>query len=405
MRRFFNRQQPRTPYAAGAGLALLLGCLFLFSSCALPGLSDPPTYTITVTPLPTSTPGPEQAITLQDIHMVDKVNGWALSQDKAHILHTTTGPEHWQEATPSTGEQQFTLGTTTSSGSQDAWVSVTSASRYSIFHTFDDGNLWTETPLLDDNGEVTQISFVDELHGWLLFTKGTSSIPQGSSPTSENVDIFNTTDGGASWFPIATTDNNAHGQIPFHSLKTGITFLDTATGWLTGSEADGKNAWLYVTHDSGTTWKTQPLQLPSSKDQAITMPPTFFDANNGIMPVTVIEGQEKKLDIYTTTDGGNTWKSTTPTSNLTTSLSFADNKHGWTIGANQTSLYGTSDGGQEWTEINSALAPNITSIDKLNFVSATQGWAIATTSAETNVLLQTTDGGKSWTSLKPGVSA
>ncbi len=380
---------------------LLISGLVLLASCELPGsgtTSQNPTPTPVIS-VPTPTPMSAQPIDLQDMHMLDAMDGWAIASNSTQVLETTSGGARWQIAQVSTGLQSYTLKSAAFLDSQNAWVAVQSADKYSVFYTFNGGGLWAETPILDEQGNITHITFADALNGWFIFDKGQTA-------TGDAIDLFQTTDGGNSWLPIATTDNTTGGQIPYNAAKTGLTFLNATTGWLTGGEPGNGHAWLYMTENGGTTWIAQTLSLPSTNMHVSTFPPTFFSTTDGILPVVLSTGSSTQLDIYATHNGGRSWQSTASTANLNPAVSFIDSNHGWTMSNNNNgSLYSTSDGGKHWAQISAKLASNVTSISEIDFVSSTHGWAIAATAAKARTLFQTTNGGKTWTLVHTFASA
>ncbi len=395
----YSRQRRGRRMAFMSGVILLFSCLLALSGCGTsPGGSQSATPPA---PLPTSTPGPSQPVTLQNIHMLDDQNGWAVTADK-HVLHTTSGAEKWREATPSTGSIQYTLGVSDFLDAQNAWVAMQNSGKFSIFRTYNGGGLWLETPLLDTGSSVTQISFADPQNGWLLFDKEDKGQTQA-------IDVFHTTDGGGTWLNVSSvnssTDDQANG-LPFTGRKTGISFRSSSTGWITGSVADSKNSLLYVTSDGGFTWKVQTIPLPSDASGTITtFPPQFSNANDGILPVTFSSGGSNKVDVYTTQDGGKTWSSGNPTSDISSTTALGSDNQALAIGANGNAgnVYATSDAGRSWKQLPKPDA-TVTKLVGLNFVSSKQSWVLATTSADVVRLFQTSDNGKSWTSLNTTAS-
>ena len=377
---------------------LFFGCLLALSGCGTsPGGKQ---YATLPGPLPTPTPGPSQPVTLQNIHMLDDQNGWAVTPDK-HVLHTTAGAEKWREATPSTGGVQYTLGAYDFLDAQNAWVAMQSGDKFSIFHTYNGGGLWLEAPLLASGSGVTQISFADPQNGWLLFDKEDKGQTQA-------VDVFHTADGGGTWLRVSSvnssTDDQANG-LPFTGRKTGISFRSGSNGWITGSITDNKNPLLYSTSDSGFSWKSQTLTLPSDASGAITtFPPQFSNATNGILPVTFSSGGSTKVDIYTTQDGGKTWSSGNPTADISSTIALGGDNQALALGSNGGNVYSTSDNGRSWQQLPKPDA-TVTKLISLNFVSSKQSWVLATTSADVVRLFQTTDNGKSWTRLDTTTSA
>ena len=177
-------------------ITLLLACLFLLAGCTLPGGSSA-TTSVSDSAIPTPTPGPTQPVTLTTIHMISPTTGWAVTSNN-HVLYTTSGTQHWQDVTPSAAGQSFTLGASYFLDAQNAWVTLQFKSTTSVFHTYNSGALWYETPIVDTGVTVTHIQFVDAQNGWLVYCKAINA-----STHSEQVDIFNTSDGGTDWYLLS----------------------------------------------------------------------------------------------------------------------------------------------------------------------------------------------------------
>jgi photosystem II stability/assembly factor-like uncharacterized protein len=107
-------------------------------------------------------------------------------------------------------------------------------------------------------------------------------------------------------------------------------------------------------------------------------------------------------NLYTSTDGGNTWRKvlTNPDLNLE-DISFAGDLSGWIVGWGGV-IYHTDDGGKRWLKQTSGTEIDLKHVV---FVDALQGWAMGwnmwdmTTNTWPPVLLFTNDGGASWKSI------
>ncbi len=381
-----------------AGIVALLLCpLLILSSCA-PQVSDVKVQgSVTAQPTipqPSPTAAASKPVAIREIHMLDAMQGWAMTNDN-QVLHTTTGGGQWQIVTPNTGWQEFSLGVSDVLDAHSAWVTVQSTNKYSVYYTHDDGRTWLGTPVLASGTGITQITFVDAQHGWLLFNKGETA-------ANEEIAIFRTTDGGATWLNIANADQQtatSEKSIPMSGKKTGISFINTTQGWITGTTATDNLAWLYTTGDGGVSWQTQSLSLPSGTQRATTLPPTFFDTKNAVLPVKIATSGSGGVNVYVTHDSGTTWNSTNSVQGVAETLTFTDIQHGWLASSNTTTIETTADGGQHWNRLAGTFPAGIRTINTLNFVSTTTGWAIGSSTASTTALFQTHDGGKTWTQV------
>lgn len=334
---------------------------------------------------------------LSSLHMLDPENGWVVTS-KGYILRSTYGGVRWQDVTPqypSTLDRQSII--TNFLTPSIAWVAVsqTDTTTIWVFRTGDGGQTWQKTAIQAQTHIVSQITFFNSQDGWLLSK-------QANSTSAEAVEIFRTADGGKTWAMVssalaASTDAPPSGRLPFGGSKSGLSFLNTLTGWVTGSSSlNGSDfLFLYRTKDGGTTWYPQKLPLsPQERSTRLSItPPMFFSANDGILPVTFDTGNGSHVDFYVTHDGGDTWNGTIPIAAVAAASDFVDVNHGWASDDGML-LSMTNDGGQHWI----LLSPSgsFTHISHLDFVSPQIGWAIGSTASNSSSLLQTVDGGRTW---------
>ncbi len=286
-----------------------------------------------------------------------------------------------------------------------------------LFRTVDGGQTWTHATI----PAYGSIYFVDARDGWLM--SGRIVLTNGRScPCGQEEDIYRSTDGGDTWTKVASTraDDESSG-LPFAGGKEDITFVDTTTGWITGTRdpGDASNlAYLYVTYDGGRTWRLQELPpLPVTVPYHAASPRIqFFTAQDGILSRSYsvpnnVYPVAFGVVFYVTHDGGATWTPTTPpfATPLTSSSdilqeyqtsSFADVNHGWVVTYGGT-LYATSDGGRHWTTIRSPF--NRVPVGQIDFISPQVGWAVGQGN-DFPFLERTADGGHTWAPVKYTIS-
>ena len=131
-------------------------------------------------------------------------------------------------------------------------------------------------------------------HGWMILNSAratTSAFRAGA--------LLVTSDGGRNWRD--THDDDPGGQGP-------VVLLTSEEGWMAGGEHDED---LYVTRDGAKSWQTislpAPKELSSAKFSTADVP-VFEDSKHGFVAVTYTEGHQSGAVLFTTDDGGRSWK-------------------------------------------------------------------------------------------------
>jgi len=249
--------------------------------------------------------------------MVDDSNGWMqkVTEKESAVLHTHDGGRHWVNVSPSAltnaakklfdehrADRLSDFAALCPLDAQRAWVSITPENSEVVLleYTADAGQHWKErvAPVAT---YAAHISFVDELHGFLLAT---------STPATGHMDkkFYGTEDGAEHWHVLAPPP--VSGCYP-----TGIFFRSRTDGWLTATYHGGDDAPLYRTQDGGKSWKLQKLNVPGGYrgGYADTYPPVFIGAEKkqGYLPVKLVRNEPKPGHVawvtYETEDGGATW--------------------------------------------------------------------------------------------------
>ena len=131
------------------------------------------------------------------------------------------------------------------------------------------------------NGSVAQT-------GWLVIKRATGiNFSIGS--------LFRTDDGGLTWNQLT---------IP---IGEEVAFITPEIGWVAGGAAGDE---LYQTVDGGATWVSQDFaqSTGTASQKHAYLLPKFQDVNNGLLPIMITDGNNVRMDFYSTNDGGQSWK-------------------------------------------------------------------------------------------------
>ncbi len=366
----------------------------------VPNIASP---TFTITPLPataTSIPPTETPYTLpvvaspalMSIDMLDEMSGWAAGE--ASILRTEDGGVTWLNATPADVSSFGYLGASFFADAATAWFVLPSAdyTTGTLYHTTDGGLSWTSNAVPFSGGSL---QFLDAQAGWMLAALGAGA-------GSEAVAVFQSTDAGVTWKQVYVNDPTvagSSGSLPLSGQKSGMTFLDAAHGWVTGSVPMDSYVYLFSTQDGGYSWAHQEVSLPAGFETAMTSAdvPRFFSSMDGIFHAGLYAANSSTV-FYLTQDGGATWTPTFPV-NMWGHYTIADLQDVWVWDGGPT-MQVSHDSGMTWNMINTNInvADTLMTID---FVNATTGWALTGDATPHYSLYKTTDGGATWMALIP----
>lgn len=351
---------------------------------------------------------------LQWMHLVAPNVGWVASS--ASLFWTTDNGEHWRDITPPRPMADEKIAAVYFLDTSTGWVLLSHYEepqpRFDLAITRDSGATWSvdqlQLPVEPHYPTlVTQgyIQFMDGAHGWMNLSIESSSAYHAGL-------LFRTVDGGKNW-------SLSKGPGTTGELR----FIDGQNGWLLSP--GGRELW--VTHDGAATWSQVVLRPPAGtrpSNVAQYQLPLFWDDKHGLAVVRFhafpaapdADAQGSQLVLFTTADGGKSWKFDRPLSHLPTAgKSFA------TALADST-LLTAHPTGKNLTlrriplkdRVESAVegaSAGSSAVISISFADGQRGWSLTTVgNCSVGVLpcthvLSTVDAGATWTDITPGRSA
>lgn len=225
------------------------------------------------------------------------------------------------------------------------------------------------------------IQFINDRQGWIIGSSGT---------------ILRTNDGGENW-----KTSKIDGVKDLEAFG----FKDELNGWAT------ENKKVYRTLDGGITWsdvsKVFTDLLKKSKPEEIDFRKIkFFSKNEGVIGAEYKAKTDKIIEegepetyyhyggiIFSTEDGGVTWKEREFTNLGLLAADFLDENNFWVIpsyGWQEEVILHSSDKGKNWTRI--STGESIGNPFAIKFVDKNHGWLVA----DAGRLFRTVDAGKTW---------
>lgn len=377
------------------GLTLLAGWLQACSAAAPLSLTLPATLAstssgpaVTSVPAPAGTPLPPTTLTrlppalppviapqLVRIEFQDEQDGWGIANNAGGMLvRSVDAGSTWLNASPPGIAEIGSSAVLTVLNPDTAWVLVPGVDFFSgtLYKSIDGGVTWDSSPV-PFGGAFMQ--FLDEKTGRALAERGASA-------GSEAVEMFQTSDGGASWVSVFHNDPNLPGasdSLPLAGIKNGMRFFDANIGWVSGSSPAAGEADLYLTRDGGASWAKQSLPLPagSSGTQFLPQAPVLFGLQ-AYLPVLAYLPGRVELAFYGSQSGGLTWMGAAGPAIPPGLSAFADAQHVWCWDGGPT-LYFSTDGTHTWQSANPGLDLS-GRLSQLQFVPASagsfSGWAL-----------------------------
>ena len=350
---------------------------------------------------------------IRDMQLLSPEQGWVLVDQR--LLWTSNGGVQWRDITPPAAAAGDLLAAHFTNEAQGWLMLQDSASGASnVLRTTDGGGTWQSFSIpasVDRIGSYIQsayFSFVDTRTGWI-------ALKFGSSSNFSLGMLFQTVDGGENWKELSIP---VGGQVKF---------IDANRGWLTGGAAGNE---LYQTNDGGSTWRPQAVapQEDNIPGNLFTGSPIFENSQVGLLPLTITNSHNPRVELYSTGDGGNTWMlaSTVPLQpeaipGSSVPVDMGDETHWFVAIPRPAQFYVIGEGGGTAQLL---TTPGLLEgINQLQFISSSVGWAqvqngncdgVKPNEAELpasanqtlecevrSLLLKTTDGGQTWIQITP----
>jgi len=356
-------------------------------------------------------------LNFKSVYFTDSQNGWVVANEPVHyrfehpdawackIWHTSDGGSTWLvQNLPAKAGLIHSIYFQTSLigwaiGVKNVNVGVFVDTQCAAYFTTDGGQTWVEKFSPEYKLVFTDISFVDDNHGWLVGFASSSAENGGS--------VFRTVDGGATWSRIAED----------HTLWQ-VEFVDTLKGYAVGTAYIA--AWgppVLRSLDGGITWKKVRMdknELHGLYGLAVFEDKVLAVGDKGYVATAVDPWGE-----YQWPHGENLFTQKLISINYNfEDIYFANENKGWVVGQKITGpgeygqvILNTDDGGETWSEqyyLSEEFGSPGFRLDAVQFVSETKGWAAGTPvlygQKKSTGILFTDDGGTTWVQQGQGVA-
>jgi photosystem II stability/assembly factor-like uncharacterized protein len=260
-----------------------------------------------------------------------------------------------------------------------------------LFRSTDHGDTWQERSIPPSGANSFAFAFADDREGWALMPPS----PATQCP-AQTVALSHTTDGGATWQPLAATGFVNPG------CKDSVAFSDATHGYI-GSHDPNTAPVIYRSTDGGRTWiPSSPLPDPPGFQTQAGARTLNLGTVRGFGQTVLVEAAANNPGTggryaFRSTDGGATWTYASTAPDQQEVIAFVTATR-WLQISSPGNSKETTDGGATWhaftTDYQQAapIAPTIT------FGDAQVGYATVR-----GAIQRTIDGGAHWTSIRtPG---
>ena len=308
------------------------------------------------------------------IDIVDQNTVWATAYDGSgggayitEFTKTTNGGTLWTPGQVMTGTA-YGLGNISAIDGNTAWVAVFKGTgaqdnTCGIYKTTNGGSTWTQQP----GALQGSASFADNVYFW----NANEGMCHGD--VKDNYfEIYTTTNGGSTWTRVPQANITA----TVASGEGGWTGVISAVGDSTIAFGTNKGK-LYISNDRGVHWKGIATGIVPAGTNPGVNHIAFTDKNHGLVAQSTATGT---IQIFKTSDNGNTWSPLTFTgnafNNAVAAVPGSANTY-VTTGADATNnMMGVTfsfDGGTTWQDMVSTIGTQYLATDWLNDSTAWAG--------------------------------
>ncbi|GLV13399.1 hypothetical protein Heshes_10830 [Alicyclobacillus hesperidum] len=343
---------------------------------ALPGLHVSPS-------IPTSVRTATSSEAFTATALLPWTNGqWAVS---GNTWYREDDDFTWRNVTPPTVVSSDAIVTACGFDSQNIGVIATLQNGVTtIYSTNDGGNTWVAANLPAAGEVVRQVDMVNAHVGYAYAEDGSL------------FSLWETVNGGQNWVTTLSGTNPLATVNPwFPSTPQAISFSSAAVGYRWSSPTS-----IAYTTNAGSSWSSELPQLSLPNGTAAltnihwTELPQFF-GNVGIWALEASIANKRVYIIYRSSDGGVSWSPVaverwTPG----VALHFVTPQTGWAIDPKQNKVFTTDNGGDTWKSVASSI--RVSSLIDVQPISTSQAYAIEILKSGSIRWMVTTDGGESW---------
>lgn len=298
-----------------------------------------------------------------DLKMVTNRLGYAITK-RFHVIKTSDGGESWTEILKINSALEYS-DEPALFAYDDKTVSIAfyTDSGIEVKKSIDGGKNWSissikmQTDSADSGyGGSLNLSFVDQSDGFLL----TSGMPAAGLMGKA---LYKTSDGGNSWIYIGRSQNPDQEAVNLKGINgytTGMAFFHSDVGYITCTYHGQKELSVYKTVDGGKSWPAAGIPVPE-KYASLTYGKDYYadayspavygkDHKNAKMELDFRRNGECSVYLYSSDDGGTTWRIDGRSNLLMRKTCFVDSKNGFGLDRSGI-LYTSHDGGLTWIGI------------------------------------------------------